>query len=294
MHYREFSPSPPLRRVVERLWLLERGDSVAARPSADAILPDGRAEIIVHAGDPFVRVHPDGGASRQAAVLVSGQLTRAIHVAPAGVTCVAGARFRPGGLHALLGVPQHEWTDRVIPLADIDPALGRALDDDACGRSRGPDVTAALDRALCGVASRARPSSPDGVDRATALAVRHEGLVRVKHLAAGAGLGRRQLERAFRDRVGVAPKFFLRVMRFQAVLGALTTQGTDRRWAELALAHGFYDQAHFVNDFRAFTGAPPAAWEVDRQSLTALFSALGRANRDDAFFQDPAERAAAE
>jgi AraC-like DNA-binding protein len=278
MIYREFPASPLLRPYVERLWLLD-GDSPS--PSADAILPDGRAEIIVHAGDPFVRVHADEAASRQAAVLVSGQLTRAIHVAPAGVTCVAGARFRPGGLHALLGVPQHELTDRVIPHADVDCTLGRALYDDACGRPRGADVVDALDRTLCRVAARLTRSRIDAIDRATALAARHEGLVRVRDLAAGAGLGRRQLERAFRDRVGVSPKFFLRVMRFQAVLGALGTQAADRRWAELALAHGFYDQSHFVNDFRAFTGAPPAAWQVDPQSLTAFFSAFGRPPGDD-------------
>jgi AraC-like DNA-binding protein len=70
-------------------------------------------------------------------------------------------------------------------------------------------------------------------------------------------------------------------MRFQAVLGALGTAAADRRWAELALAHGFYDQSHFVNDFRAFTGAPPAAWQVDPQSLTAFFSAFGRPPGDD-------------
>ena len=81
MIYEEYDASPALTPFVDRLWALE---GAAETAGVDPILPDGHAEIIVHAGDPFVHIAADGRAERQEPLLVSGQLTRAIQVAASG------------------------------------------------------------------------------------------------------------------------------------------------------------------------------------------------------------------
>ena len=89
-------------------------------------------------------------------------------------------------------------------------------------------------------------------------------------------------------RVGLPPKLFLRVIRFQEVLRAIGPDSAND-WAGIAVDHGFYDQSHFVADFKAFTGHSPSAWGVSEDSLTAVFSAVRRrtpAMADVAFFQD--------
>jgi AraC-like DNA-binding protein len=145
----------------------------------------------------------------------------------------------------------------------------------------------ALDRALCRWANGQRIDPLVG--QACELATARRGLTRVSSLVRDAGLSARQFERRFGAQVGLSPKAFLRVVRFQQVLKAMDGGGpTD--WARLAVEHGFYDQPHFVNDFKAFTGLAPTEWNITDDSLTAVFSVgrgRDRLNRVDVgFFQD--------
>ena len=272
MVYREFPPSAALRPFVDRLWFLEgAANEIAAEP----IPPDGHTEIIVHAADPFVEVAADGATRTQAAVLLAGQATRAVRVRPTGFARMVGARLRPHGARAWFRVPQHELTDRVVDLGGLDRTLARRLADDVAGRETSDAMAAALDRVL-GRAGALEDNGPDAAGAAVALAFDRGGLARVPELAARAGMGSRQLERLFQDRVGISPKQLLRIVRFQHVLRAVRRGAPDAGWADLAAAHGFSDQSHFIRDFKAFVGAPPGSWSAHDDSLAAVFSAIRR------------------
>lgn len=271
MHYEEFQPSPALRPFVDRLWLLEGSPETIAD---DPVLPDGHAEIIVHAGEPFAEVAADGSARTQGRLLFSGQLSRAVRLRPHGASRVVGARLRSHAAFAFCRVPQQHLTDRIVDLRDIHQRLARVLQDDVVGRETREGLVSAFDCAL----RRMAPSSADtsATVWAVNLALKRQGLVRVDELARAVDLSPRQLERVFRDRVGLAPKQFLRVVRFQEVLGAIRQGSEPRRWADVAVACGYYDQAHFIHDFKAFTGQSPGEWNVTDASLTAIFSAIRR------------------
>jgi AraC-like DNA-binding protein len=126
------------------------------------------------------------------------------------------------------------------------------------------------------------------------------------------GVTPRHAERLFRERVGLSPKLFLRIVRFQRALEAVrdaratasggeeprgggngsgTTAARLASWAEIAVSLGYYDQPHFIRDFREFAGESPGAWGGDAQSLAGVFSAVRRDRAgprpaDVAFFQD--------
>ena len=100
------------------------------------------------------------------------------------------------------------------------------------------------------------------------------GLARVGALARTAGLSDRQLERRFRSAVGLAPKLFSRIVRFQRVV-RLARRSAQAGWAETAARCGYADQAHLVRDVRAFSGATPSALRADR-GFTAPFVAEER------------------
>jgi transcriptional regulator GlxA family with amidase domain len=76
-------------------------------------------------------------------------------------------------------------------------------------------------------------------------------------MAHRAGLSTRQFERRFRQAVGISPKLFSRMQRFQRVFSALEESGA--KWADAAVECGYYDQAHLIRDFQEFAGKPPAA-----------------------------------
>jgi AraC-like DNA-binding protein len=270
--YVEFPPSLALRAIVDRLWYVE---GPAESIDAGTIPPDGHTEIIVHAGDRFVEVGVDGATRVQDRLLLAGQTTRAVRVRPTGTARVVGARLRPDGARRLFAIPQGLLANGIHSLSQIDRRLARLIDDDVVGRESPEAMAAALDAALV----RALPSSPAAspASGAVALAMRRRGLVRVDDLAAHAGITPRQLERLFRDRVGLSPKMFLRITRFQEVLRAVRDGSpTGSNWASIAAGCGFYDQSHFIRDFKAFVGAPPSQWTIGDASLAAVFSAIRR------------------
>jgi AraC-like DNA-binding protein len=272
VRYDQFPPSPQLATMVERFWLLE-GD--AAEIAAEPIPPDGRTEIIVHAAAPFAEVQPGGRRRPQDRALFAGQITKAVTVVPTGFSRLAGARLSPHGAYALFGVAQDTFTDRIVPMADIDADLAAALHE-LVATADADALVPGLDRAIA-----ARPPAHAleevVVAPAVAVAFARRGLVPVSDLAAATGLGARQFERRFQREVGLTPKRFLRILRFQEVLSALRFGSDDApRWADVAASHGFYDQAHFIRDFKSFVGTSPAAWNVTDSSLAAIFSAIRR------------------
>ena len=274
MTYLEFPPSAALGPFVERFWVL-RTESHAV-PESSPVLPDGHVELIVHIGAPFLQVGARGDTHRQARVVLGAQLTEAARLISVPGALMVGARLRPQAAAAFTQVPQSGLTGAIHDVRAIDGPLASRLEAHLSGRTEAGELVAAFDRVLVSVC-RNRVIH-DGVDRAVRTAQSSRGLVRVDDLSSVAGVGPRQLERLFAHHIGLSPKVFLRVMRFQEVLAALR-MSEPRRWAAMAVSHGFYDQAHFINDFRRFTGASPAAWEIDDASLTAIFASRVRDHR---------------
>ncbi len=258
MRYEQFLPPPSLRRFVRCFWLLQ-GHTPAADVVPERVVPDGCAELILHAGSPYRLTRPQepGTVSQSQGALV-GQIARAIELLPTGPTEIVGVRFEPAGARDLVGVPMSEVTGRSIPLRDLWGTEGADLTDRV--REAGDAATRAA--LVCDVllrrAARVRRRD-DPADAAVSVLERADGQIDIADLARTVGVGRRTLERRFLDRVGLPPKRLARILRLQAVLQTL--DGTDAPdWAMLAAGGGFYDQPHLVREFRDLTGLPPAAY----------------------------------
>jgi AraC-like DNA-binding protein len=284
--YRQTRPSAALRPFVERLWYLEGPASAIA---GEPIPPDGRPEIIVHGGDPYAQRGADGRLHVQARVLLAGQLTHAMDIVPRGFARIAGAQLRPHGAYDLLRVAQHTFTDRIVDLRSIDRALAQTLADNVAMRHDATEMMAALEQTLARFGIDRRAASAARAQRAHAggraaeavtIALTLRGMIGVAGIARAVRVGTRQLERLFRERVGISPKLFLRIVRFQEVLRATKTGRRNPGWAAVAAEHGYYDQAHFINDFKAFVGRTPGEWRISYDSLAAIFSAVRRESVD--------------
>jgi AraC-like DNA-binding protein len=169
----------------------------------------------------------------------SGPLTVA-RATPHGGQDVLLLRLGIPIVRELLGVPLAELRDRVVPLDEINRSLTRTL----TRRIETNSIESFVElrstaRADLRFFTAARALAAGGSVRAT---------------AEGVALSERQLERLWQDRVGVGPKTFTRIVRFRrAVIAA--SQG--KPLADVAMAHGFADQAHLTREVVAFTGRPP-------------------------------------
>lgn len=249
LEFRIFHPSPPLARFVHCYWTLAgRGGG-----APQTIFPDGRMELVFQTGDTFTQIGEDGTRSQPRRLLI-GQMRRYVIIAPGEHVRSFGIRFRPGGAFPLLGFPQGEVEDRILPLDDVHAALSTEL---SRAIEEATDPVAALE----GVLLNRMPSLEDNpaVGAALSSIIRSRGQSTVTAVAAEAGVTSRQLERGFRERVGIGPKMFARIVRFQRVL-----QAEPVNWAALAADSGYFDQAHLVRDFHQFTGETPSAWAARR------------------------------
>jgi AraC-like DNA-binding protein len=163
--------------------------------------------------------------------------------------------FHPWGAAAFLPAPMHELADRSIGLSSLlHPSLLRLVEErlaESKDNSQRIRVVEAFLLALL------RTRSPDGPVRKAARLLQANPLVDLAGVAGELGLGERQLERKFREWIGIGPKRFARLARFQQVLRLLER---NHRSFDAVLEQGYYDQAHFIKDFRTFTGTTPEAW----------------------------------
>ena len=263
MIYRTWPPHPQLARHVECLWYLHKHTVAGAPP--DRILPDGCMELVFNLRTPFSQADATGAFVRQPPAILVGQLSRFVLLRPAAEVEVLAARFKPAGAHALFRVDLDELTDRYVALDE----LGRNWRELA-GRIGQAATLAARVRVLEAGLLRLLPHhSPAGARAAAALDLLHtaEASPRIASVACTLGISARQLERAFRRAVGLAPKHYSRLVRFRRMLGALDR--ADPQWADLAARAGYSDQPHLVREFREFAGLAPRACLAEQTPFAA-------------------------
>jgi AraC-like DNA-binding protein len=273
MDYREYVPSTRLAPFVARLWTLT-GSAMELGEGAQPILPDGRPELVMHFGDPFVRKDASGVAERQPLTLLAGQMTAQLTLEPTGAVAVLGIRFHPFGAAAFLHEPMHRLNGLTIGVDAVSPSLARALE---AVRSATDDVRIAapiVQRVLEDTIDDAGPEPR--IASATRMILESGGTVAIDRLAKRVSMTRRHLERRFLSDVGIGPKRLARIARFQRALGVLETADPDRRGAITAAACGYADQAHFMREFRALAGCSPAQHLVTHGELTGFFVTRSR------------------
>jgi AraC-like DNA-binding protein len=236
-HYRltRYAPAADLAHLVERHWIVEW----------DLRAPFTQ-QLVTH---PVVNL-----VFQPHVALVHGVITGRGAKTIAGRGKAVGVKFRPGGFHPFLPVPAHTLTDTALSLRE---AFGS--DPHAAVLAAGED------RAQIAVVERWLRSLEPAHDPA-ALAVgaifrrilADPSLTRVDDLAAATGRSPRALQRLFREYVGVTPKWVLRRLRLQEAAERMAGGAGD--WAALAVDLGYFDQAHFINDFRRVVGRSPAEY----------------------------------
>lgn len=264
MRYAEYAPAPALARLVDRYWILEGRGGGPPEP----IFPDGRIEIILHFGEPFERHHLDGAIERQQGAIVIGQMRAPICIAPRGAVGVAGIRLKPAAGLCSLGCHADELSGRVLDADAVFAAVG-SLRERLAEAGDDRQRVALLDDWMRG-AVRRQPLH--AVEAAVASIDACAGAADLERIARQAGVSTRHLERQFNAHVGLPPKTYARLVRLQAALRAV---GSGRPLAEIAVACGYYDQAHMANDFAHLADMSPAAWRRHAGELTPLFVMAG-------------------
>ena len=254
-------PGPRLRGVVDRLWYVESGVE-SAEP--ETICPDGRTELVVHLGAPMRELR-EGGDRPQPRHLLVGQMERPVTIVPTGGLRMVGARLEPAALHRFLPVPQDRLVGQIVDLEAVWGAWTRQTAEQVAATADAHGALVAFERALEVLVPAATPSDLP-IEAAVARLHQTGGTASITRLAGDLGLGRRQLERRFRERVGLSPRLFGRIVRFQRAFHALEHE----TGAAVAARCGYADQAHLVREVRRFAGRTPSRL-AEAEGLTVFF-----------------------
>jgi AraC-like DNA-binding protein len=253
LQHEELDIAPPLRPYVVR-----RMRTWASEPiEFEMPLPPSGSMFITHVfGDPMTLAFTPGEEQRAPEIFIGGQLRRTMPVSRAsGMLGITGFEFTPTGFHRLFHVDCQAFTDAARPLDDaVDTAPLRRTLADAAGVE---DRMTALQDWLLGFVEQAAPAT--AIDDAVARVEREHGGVTVGDLADFCHLGERQLNRRFLSEVGVGPKHFAKIVQLKQALMTLQ-HGNEGELQSLAQRNGYFDQAHFINDFQRLIGTNPLAF----------------------------------
>jgi len=262
MLYLHKRPAPPIDRFVESVWLCR---NAVDQRRLERVLPTGSGQLIVNLAEDATRTYQctDRGLSTQVrpGSIVSGIATRCQIIDTEEQTHVAGVVFRPGGTKAFTRWPASELSNADVPVEDLwgkavadrlrEQLLDAASPDAALNvleewlletwleRSCHPAVCFALDAFLC---------SPS--------------VARVSDVTGVISLSPRRFIEKFEAEVGLTPKRYCRLLRFQSAVKK-AHRATPIDWTQLALDCGYFDQAHFIHDFREFAGITPSGYAAN-------------------------------
>jgi methylphosphotriester-DNA--protein-cysteine methyltransferase len=264
MGFERITPGPGTNRFIECFWIVEEADPT---PVIQKIIPDGFPEIIFHYGDPYL-IKLDKKWSKQSLSLFGGQITNHFFLKNTGVSNILGIKLKPAAASLLFDIDMHALTNRVVSLKTVG---GSKLKTFAGLLNKNVDqVTriAAIDEYLSryeGVGS-----NDSTINTAVGRILSSNGMVSVGEICKECGCSERQLERMFRKFIGVSPKLYCRIIRFAYVFQVV--QGKEAlNGSELGIASGFYDQSHFIKNFKAFTGEDPSRYFFDQPNLANFF-----------------------
>jgi AraC-like DNA-binding protein len=242
MTVHSYAPGPALRPFVQAFLVID-----SAGGTTNQVLPD-TALVLAFRLRGSVRL--EMGTVLPTAVL-SGLRPESQRLQYAPGTAMLLVQFAPGGAAAFFAEPLHELFGRSAPLDVLVSRHSLAQVEEQLAEAAGqPQQLAVVERWLLG--RLRQPGPPPLVQQAVELIGQQRGQLRIGALAATLPSSRDAFEKQFRRAVGTSPKHFATIVRFRHLLRLPRPSLT-------ALAHtaGYFDQAHFIRDFRAFTGQAP-------------------------------------
>jgi AraC-like DNA-binding protein len=248
-------PPFPLSQYVDVIW---RVGSQAEPTSRRCIYPDGAMALVIHLKRPAASWFIDGVLHRIAVPLVAGPYSRSFHVDPSQPGGSIVARFRPGAAPLFFPIAAHELHNSDIALSELNPGEADQLLNEVCAAPDARTQIHKVEEYLMQKLVKAEPMHA-AIGHAVGLLSREGGAGTIHRVQQEVGLSHTRFIQIFREHVGLTPKLFHRVRRFRRVLDHIG-KGKIVSWADLASEFEYFDQAHFIREFRAFAGTTPGEY----------------------------------
>jgi AraC-like DNA-binding protein len=261
MILRVYKPEAALQHFISRIMLVHyQLDPTGPKPT-NPFPPNPEHCLYFYPYDRIIcHSHNDCSAVELPRSIIVGPKLCKVDLTMGHNTLVIIVTFRPGGLHRLLRAPMNEILNQSI---DTTLLFGKETDDviEQLNRSFDADrMVQVIQQFLLKKAKGIKSDLP--VDQVLASMLRYQRTINVDQLAKESCVSIRQLERQFKERTGLSPKTFLRLVRFSRAW-TMCENDPHISWLKIAHACEYADQMHMIRDFKDFTGATPGALQND-------------------------------
>ena len=263
MLFLERIPAAPLNEFIRSLWYARAGNVAHER---ERILPTGCTQVILNLARDFLLDCPENRPGRPIPhSLVVGARSVYEIVDTSDMAELIGIVFSPGGFCPFASDAAHHFSNQTVALDSIWTLDTQSLRDRLREIQSPQARLQSLEHFLAvRFTSRLeRRQRPPQIQFALRYFAHNPHIASVRETARQIGWSERRLSQVFREEVGFTPKVWCRIQRFQHAVRQLHS-GVDIRWAELALDCGYYDQSHFANEFRAFSGVDITTYSARR------------------------------
>ncbi|MBT2619351.1 helix-turn-helix domain-containing protein [Chryseobacterium sp. ISL-6] len=266
MNYQTFQPQLDLAPLIKCYWIMESPKD--ENPQQQTIVPDGCMEMIFHYGDLYRQYLENGENVVQPRSCVFGQLTQPLKIEPTGVTGIFSVRFHYDGFLPFATIPIKEMDNKAISLEKIFGTDGTELERNVLQAKTTEEKIAAVELFLL---NRLNMETIDKIVQSTVDTIlTANGQMPINELSKRININRRQLERKFSMTIGLSPKQLSKTIRLQSILKLLLNKEFTSL-TTLAYDADYYDQAHFIKDFKEFTGLTPKEFYGESLKMSSLF-----------------------
>ena len=267
MLYQTFAPSNGLATHIKCYWTLDSPKE--DNPERQTIVPDGCMEMIFHYGDLYKQYVENENSIIQPRCFVMGQLTKPLEIEPTGATGIFSVRFHPNGFLPFATILIKKLENTAVSLEKF---FGSDAPEMECTILKANSTSERIRLIEAFLLSRLTDNETvDQIVKSTVETILSvSGQLSVGELSQLTKITRRQLERKFSLAIGLSPKQLSKTIRLQATLKMML----DKKFTSLtALAYEneYYDQAHFIKDFKELTGYTPREFYGNNLKMSSLF-----------------------
>ncbi|MCL2417151.1 MAG: helix-turn-helix domain-containing protein [Bacteroidales bacterium] len=243
-NYTEYQPDPLLSPYIENYWM---SDGFGGKSDLYRILPDSYVNIIFMLDKTRGIFHTD----------IFGLITSYLEASSSQTLLMFGIRFKPAGITAFTRIPAYEFTDRSVDLALLDTLFDKSFYEPFPEKQSVKEIITHINNYLINCLPRLY-SPEQQIIRAIDLIHLSKGQLSPAKVASEVCLSQRHFERKFKSAVGISPKTFAKILRFQHALQHLY-DFPHRDLLSVAVECGYYDHTHLIKNFKTFSGSTPTA-----------------------------------
>jgi AraC-like DNA-binding protein len=267
MNYPIIEPNQDLSALVKCYWTLESPKEKT--PTRNTIVPDGCMKLIFHYADSYKHYNESGHCTTLPRCFLIGQLTRPYEVEPTGETGTFFVCFHPNGFLPFTTIPIKDMENTAVPLEKLFGQEGQAIEQKILNAHSTSERIELIEAFLLN-----RLADTEIIDHILKSTVETiltaNGQLSVEELSKQTNINRRQLERKFSSAIGLSPKQLSKTIRLQATLKVLLNKKITNL-TDLAYENEYYDQAHFIKDFKEFTGLTPKEFYGEDLKMSLIF-----------------------